>query len=298
MWLHRVLLLLLLGAPALALAQEPSAVVSRYLPAAAEHAIQRADGTRSLISLGSPVFAGDIVEVLDGGSVVLAYTDGETEELSGATAFTVPDKAPMGFIAQVFGRLQTVLGREYRQGANLATRGGASCADGAEPTDLRAPALPPTTRLGPGHEDLSLAWSGGCAPYELSITATPGRSYAADRLARPLARLATPGLDTGEYRVTVRDAAGREIVSRLFVHEALPAAPFAADPNAGELSAVAYAAWLADHEDGAWRWESFQVLRPWIRRGSTLAGTYGDLLLWGDPGQEEEETEEEGDAVN
>jgi hypothetical protein len=273
-----------LGIPTITASQEPAAVVSRYLPTKADHFIERADGTTAVVALGAPLFAGDSVVVLPGGSVVLAYSDGDTEELSGATSFTVPAREPMGLVAQMFGRLQTVLGRQYRQGANLATRGDSDCGgEDAAVLPLAVPALQPIAYLGPGHDDLSLAWVGGCGPYSLSISGHPGQRFSADGLLRPQARLATAGLATGEYRLSVRDASGQEYASRLVVHEGLPAGPFANDVDSNELTAVAYAAWLAGHEDGRWRWESFQVLRPWIRRGSALAGTYGDLLLWGDP---------------
>lgn len=287
--LRRLLLLLFFGVPLAGMAQEPHAVVSRYLPASAEHIVQRTDGTRSLIALGNPLFAGDSIDVLSGGSVLLTYADGDTETLAGPTRFVVPERAPMGIIANFLGRLNSVLGREYRQGANLATRGGGSCDDDGNVQELKVPALSATTRLGPGHEDLSLAWIGGCAPYSLSISNGSGRTFTAEQLGRPQARLATPNLAPGEYTLTVRDADGGAFVSRLIVHETLPEGPFASAIDDNELTAVAHAAWLANLENQAWRWESFQLLRPWIRQGSTLAGTYGDLLLWGDPSLSENE---------
>jgi hypothetical protein len=44
---------------------------------------------------------------------------------------------------------------------------------------------------------------------------------------------------------------------------------------------TAQAIWLAQHEDGRWRLESFERLRPLIRAGDALAGTIGDGVLWG-----------------
>jgi hypothetical protein len=117
----------------------------------------------------------------------------------------------------------------------------------------------------------------------LSLQGASGRGYGAERLGRPQARLDTPGLRAGEYTLVVSDARGERLSARIVVRDALPPGPFAAAAEPSELDAVAYAAWLANHDDGRWRWESFQVLRPWIRNGSTLAGTYGDLVMWGDP---------------
>ncbi len=51
--------------------------------------------------------------------------------------------------------------------------------------------------------------------------------------------------------------------------------------DATPLGVVAQAVWLADHEGGRWRLESFERLRPLIRSGDPLAGTIGDGVLWG-----------------
>ncbi len=273
----------LLASAPLAVAQDPAAVVSRYLPAAAEHSVQRADGSTAVVALGMPLFAGEVVVVQAGGSVVLAYADGKSAEVNGGASFTVPEHEPLGFAAQVYGRLQSVLGRQYRRGENLATRGDGKCDDDTAPAQLAAPAIAAESYLGPGHTDLSLAWVGGCAPYTLSLQDANGRGYGAERLGRPQTRLDTPDLRAGEYTLVVSDARGERLSARILVRDTLPRGPFATVAEPAELDAVAYAAWLANHEEGRWRWESFQVLRPWIRNGSTLAGTYGDLVMWGDP---------------
>lgn len=278
-----VLGLAMLALASLAAAQEPAAVVSRYLPANAEHSVARGDGTTTILALGMPLFANDVVAVSSDGSVVLTYADGESAQLAGGSSFTVPEREPLGFVAQVFGRLQTVLSRQYKQGANLATRGDGACADGVAATPLTAPALAAESYLVEGHADLSLAWVGGCSPYSLELASKAGQTYGATRLGRPQARLDTPNLGPGEYTLTIRDARGQTFAARVIVRDAAPKGPFAGDSDSSELRAVAYAAWLANEDDGRWRWESFQVLRPWIRGGSTLAGTYGDLVLWGDP---------------
>ena len=266
-------------------AEEPAAIVAKYLPPKASHALVRADGDEGVIGLGTSLYEGDQVQVAAGGSVVIAFADGNEEELQGPATMTVPASEPMGAAARIFGRLQGLLGRKYRQGSNLATRNPGVCPDdGSDAATLEAPVLSPVTRLVAGHENLSLAWVGGCAPYTLSLdAATPATQQ---NLKRPLARLQTGNLAPGEYTLTIRDAQAQSVEVRVVVSDALPAGPLAADASS-EVDAVAFAAWLANHDDGAWRWESFQQLRPWIRGGGVMAGTYGDLVMWGDPSLED-----------
>jgi hypothetical protein len=59
-----------------------------------------------------------------------------------------------------------------------------------------------------------------------------------------------------------------------------PPPDLAGDPSA--LAVIARAIWLADQDEGAWRLDSFEMLRPAIRRGDPLAGRVGDVLLWQD----------------
>ena len=60
-----------------------------------------------------------------------------------------------------------------------------------------------------------------------------------------------------------------------------PALPPELAADASSLGVVAQALWLAEHDGGRWRLESFELLRPLIRAGDPLAGTIGDGVLWG-----------------
>ena len=148
---------------------------------------------------------------------------------------------------------------------------------------LAAPALHAETHVLAGHDNLALAWTGGCAPYALSVTSGGRKFVELSNLKRPQTRIDSTSLAAGQYVLSIRDAAGQTLDASLTVGAQLPEGPVALAENSNELDAVAYAAWLANHQDGRWRWESFQQLRPWIRQGGTLAGTYGDLVMWGDP---------------
>lgn len=273
-----IVLIALAGA---AQAGDPSAIVAKYLPPKGEHVVIRGDGVEGLVGLGTSLQEGDKLVVKAGGSIVLAYSDGSQEELRGPKTFTIPAREPMGTTARILGRMQSLLGRKYRQGSNLATRNPGTCPDEAQPAaSLQAPVLAPVTRLAAGHDNVSLAWTGGCPPYELSMTAA--EPAVQKNLKRPQARLQLGGLAAGTYSLVIRDAHSQTITVEVVVYDTLPPGPLESG-SASEVDAVAYAGWLANHEEGAWRLESFQQLRPWIRQGSALAGTYGDLVMWGDP---------------
>ena len=281
-WLSVVLLTLF---PLAALADEAAAVVAKYLPPKAEHVIERAGGDDAIAGLGTPLFAGDTVVVAAGGSLDIAYADGATESLEGPTTFAVPDKEPLGATARIYDRLQALLGRKYRQGSNLATRNPGACDANTPP--LEAPVLRETSYLATGHSNIALAWLGGCAPYSLKLFAADSAVGSATvlqgDLPRPLTRFNSNQLAAGEYTLTIGDASGRAITTTILVVAAVPEdADVSADVRS-ELDAVAYAAWLASHDEGRWRLESFQQLRPWIRAGGAMAGTYGDLVMWGEP---------------
>lgn len=281
---YRIALLALIFMPLHAAAEEAAAVVAKYLPPKAEHAVIRNGDDEGLLGLGTPLYAGDTIRVVAGGSVSIAFADGNTETLDGPQEFTVPDAEPMGATARIFGRLQAMLGRKYRQGGNLATRGPGDCpVDSAEKPALAAPALHTETHVVAGHDNLALAWTGGCAPYSLSVGASGNTIVDIADLKRPQTRIDSAALDAGRYVLVIRDAAGQTLNVSLTVGARSPQGPVTLAADSSELDAVAHVAWLANHDDGRWRWESFQQLRPWIRKGGTLAGTYGDLVMWGDP---------------
>lgn len=269
-------------------AEDATAVVAKYLPPKAEHVIVRADGEGAIAGLGTPLFAGDTVKVEDGGSLVIAYADGDRDELQGPVTFAVPEKEPMGAAARIYDRLQVMLGRKYRQGSNLATRNAGDC--DANDLPLEAPVLSATTFLSVGHENVALAWVGGCAPYSLSMEGPGSTRIQLNGLKRPLTRIDSNGLTAGSYKLIISDARAQELlVSVVLTH--LPVGPIDYGNIESELDAVAYAAWLANHEDGGWRLESFQQIRPWIRDGGVMAGTFGDMIMWGDPSLEPNATD-------
>lgn len=281
MHLRQLAIAAILVLPLPTAAENPVAVVARYLPPKAEPVVTRTGGEEVVAGLGTPLYVGDTVTLADGGSLDIAYADGARESLAGPTEFTVPEKEEMGLAARVYDRLQNMLGRKYRQGSNLATRNPGHCGSSTPPLD--APVLSPTTFLLRGHENVALAWTGGCAPYTLEVSGPLDTPLQMTDLKRPLTRLDAQQLATGRYSLTIKDSRKREVAVELIVIDTLPDGPVASSGIDSELDAVAYTAWLANYDNGNWRLESFQQLRPWIRKGGAMAGTYGDLVMWGDP---------------
>ena len=63
---------------------------------------------------------------------------------------------------------------------------------------------------------------------------------------------------------------------------AVPKLPADLANDTSPLGIVAGAVWLAEQDQGRWRFDSFERLRPLIRAGDPLAGAIGDGVLWAD----------------
>jgi hypothetical protein len=273
------------GGARAAAAQGIAGIVIEYQPAAATHTVQRAqDGVSELVGLGTPVHVGDRVVIGERGAVTIEFANGRRETYTGPQTVLVPAVPPLGVAGRIIQGLRSLVAQEYRSGTTAATRGTGECAGVADPPPVTAPVLRPVTRLLAGTRDLSLAWLGGCAPYAVRLE-RGGRSLVdAAGLGRPLLRTDTIVLEPGAYRLAITTSGpATGAAFDVIVADALPAAPDGLDADDSPLGHVARAAWLAELDDGAWRWEAFQLLRPLIREGHTLAGVLADLLMWGDP---------------
>jgi hypothetical protein len=96
-------------------------------------------------------------------------------------------------------------------------------------------------------------------------------------------RLDDVPLTVGKYAVVVTDVQGRQLNATLEAVKTGPVLPPELAADGSNLGITAQAVWLAGHDGGRWRLESFERLRPLIRAGDTLAGTIGDGVLWGPP---------------
>ena len=94
-------------------------------------------------------------------------------------------------------------------------------------------------------------------------------------------RLDDVPLAPGRYTVVITDIDSRRFEGALEATGRGPALPAELAADTSSLGVVAQAVWLADHEGGRWRLESFERLRPLIRAGDPLANAIGDGVLWG-----------------
>jgi hypothetical protein len=146
---------------------------------------------------------------------------------------------------------------------------------------IEVPILAPGARIVAGDRDLPLAWRGGCAPFVVTVLAGGQSLVHRESIEGRQIRLDDVPLATGRYAVVITDADSRRFEAPLEAVGAGPAVPAEIAADTSSLGVVAQAIWLAQHEDGRWRLESFERLRPLIRAGDPLAGTIGDGVLWG-----------------
>jgi uncharacterized lipoprotein YbaY len=259
-------------------------VVAEYRPAASRFTLARPPKGESVpVRIGTVVMAGDRVTLPAGASVMVQLADGKVSQFKGPGSFTVPDARPLGKLAVIFTSLFfEVFDDEYRLEGTAASRGGEKCAtEGETVKAIEVPILVPGARVVAGERDLPLAWRGGCAPF--IVTLLTGGQALVDResIEGRQVRLDDVALPPGRYSVVITDAAGRKFETTLEATGEGPPLPVELAADTTSLGVIAQAVWLAEHDGGRWRLESFERLRPLIRAGDPLAGTIGDGVLWG-----------------
>lgn len=258
-------------------------VVAEYRPAASRFTLTRAPRSESVpVQIGSVVQAGDLVVLPAGASVSLQLANGQSTTFSGPGTFEVPNGRQLGKLATIISSLKSMLDDEYRLAGTAASRGGESCGkDGLAVKPIDVPILAGGANIVAGERDLPLAWHGGCPPFVVKVLSGDDSVVARESIAGWQVRLDDVPLVAGTYAVVVADAGGREFKTSLVAVKNGPALPPDLAADSSNLGVTAQAAWLARQDGGRWRLESFDRLRPLIRSGDALAGTFGDGLLWG-----------------
>ena len=266
-------------------ADEESAVgiVAEYRPAAARFSFARPPGGETVpVMIGTVVMPGDRVTLPAGATLVVRLASGQTRELKGPETHTIPDWGPIGRLTSFFATISGVFDDEFRHEALAASRSGEQCAaEGAVVPALDVPILVSGARIVAGDRDLPLAWRGGCAPFVVTVLAGGQRLVHRESIEGRQVRLDDVPLAPGRYSVVIMDATGRRFEGALEATGEGPALPPEVAADTSSLGVVAQAVWLAEHERGRWRLESFERLRPLIRSGDPLAGSIGDGVLWG-----------------
>jgi hypothetical protein len=225
--------------------------------------------------------AGDRISLPAGASLVIQLETGPSE--FGPGDHTIRDTGPIGKAKAAFYRtISGVFDDEYRREGLAGSRGNEQCAaEGRQAAVIEVPILVPDAQIVAGDRDLPLAWRGGCAPFVVTIHAGGQKLVYRESIEGRQIRLDDVPLVPGRYAVTITDADGRRFEAPLEAVAAGPTVPSDIAADTSSLGVVAQAIWLAQHEDGRWRLESFERLRPLIRAGDPLAGTIGDGVLWG-----------------
>jgi hypothetical protein len=258
-------------------------VVAEYRPAAGRFTFARAPrGDVVPIQIGSVVMAGDKVTLPAGASVTVQLANGATNQFKGPGTFVVPDARPLGRLATIFSAIPALFDDEYKLAGTAASRGGEQCGkDGIAVKPIHVPILTPGARIVAGERDLPLAWHGGCPPFVVKVLSGTNSLVHRESIEGWQVRLDDVPLTVGTYAVVVSDTQGRQLDARLEAVNDGPVLPADLAADVSNLGITAQAVWLAGHDDGRWRLESFERLRPLIRAGDPLAGTLGDGVLWG-----------------
>ena len=258
-------------------------VVAEYRPAAGRFTFTRQPGAVVVpVQIGSVVMAGDHVTLPAAASVIVQLANGEVASFKGPGTFAVPDAPPLGRVASILQSMSALLDDDYRIAGTAASRGGEKCEHaGGDVRPIDVPILVPGARVIAGQRDLPLAWRGGCPPFVVRVLSGKDSLIHRESIEGWQVRLDDVPMSVGHYSVAIADAAGRRFTADLTAVARGPEVPPDLATDTSSLGVIAQAAWLAGQDEGRWRLDSFERLRPLIRAGDPLAGAVGDGVLWG-----------------
>jgi hypothetical protein len=276
-----VLLSMLLGAPlALAGATAEVGVVISYTPDAADLYLTRQGVSgRIPVRIATLVQTGDQIVLPAQSTVTVELADDQRIVSAGPGSWTVPAAAPMGSIATLIHRFEFALSPGDVRTVTAITRSAVSCTQ-AEMPKISVPSLGPDAHIVSGKRGLSLAWNGGCPPYDVELWLHAHITARKSGLSESEVRFDTLDLTPGKYELVIRGSTGATARFPLTVAADLPKAPNELVGNASHLAIIARAMWLASAADGNWRLDSIESLIPLARNGDRLAEWAIDRLLW------------------
>ena len=253
-------------------------VVAEYRPANGRFVFDRGSDKVPVL-IGTVVRTGDRVTLPPGAEVIVQLATGKPLSLKETTA--VPTSPPLGPVARFLRSIGRLFDDEFRQSRVAGSRCGKCDPKAPAPPPLAIPLLETEARVLAGPRDLPVTWLGGCGPYAVALlrgydTVAARRNVETDRV-----RLDSLSLAPGRFRVVVTDGGGRRVEGAFEVVSKLPSPPDELARDRTELGTIAQAVWLAEQEQGRWRLDAFERLRPLIRSGNPLAGSLADGILWG-----------------
>lgn len=269
--MRRLLLLLVLAAAGIGQAwadRTPAGYVVGVSLAGSDKTPVRRDAQWIAAKLMMPLYAGDVVELHDAASVieidqgaaeqVKITGDGKPHDVSGQVV--TGDDA-----TSVLAAIGTVLGGDEQGGAeNMAAREG-------EAIEV-AIARRGTNLIGVGRQKLWLAWTGGKAPFTVSVKGAAAMTVRDRQVEVPLK------LKPGE-RATIEisdGVAGRAHVDVKAAARPQPPAQLG-DTGSSILTVLIELDWLLQQNKGAWRLEAAQGLHDHAKDQQVAAALLAKL---------------------
>ena len=218
------------------------------------------EGAEQKPQIWMPLYDGDIVFVRDPKSHVLVdYGAGGRVEI-GDKAMRVRVSAETAHGGETWGLITAIgsllAGEEDEEvPANLISKGeeGALMVPGANRTP---------NNLVRGEAPVWAAWSGGAAPFSVTLEAGGKASVLTAGSEREV-RFEIPKNAGSRLTLTITDAGKRSVRVPFRLRDKLPAPPsdVVAQAAPDGLAPALLAAWLANQDDGAWRLEAARMLR-------------------------------------
>ena len=266
-------------------------VVSEYSPTSARYALKR-DGespggtVRVPVRIGTIVMAGDEVVLPPKSSITLSPADGPARRIDGPGTFRIPPGRDLGVTRRLVQAVTSIFDVQYRSALTAVSRGDAACEPVSTALPIVVPIIRKEARVLAGVRDIPLAWTGGCSPYTVTLLRDEAVVARQENISRSQLRLDGVTLVSGTtYTVAITDSRGARRAVEITAVSRTPTPPADLDRDTSALGVTARALWLGDKDGGAWRLDSFEMLRPAIRLGDPLAGRIGDVLLWQDVAQ-------------
>jgi len=260
-------------------------VIIDYSPPGAMLYLERSE-LKLPVRIATVVHAGDRIQLPADSSVTVERADSRRVSSSGPGTWEVPAAPALGSIAPYFHRLALIMDPDYRLSASAITREVQFC----KRESIAVPVLPKGALVKAGRRGLSMAWTGACPPYHLELKSAHDTLAVESGVASREFRFEQLTLDPGQYSVSITDSAGTIASFPFSARSEAPAWPDTLAADTSHLGTVARAVWLAEVDQGVWRIDSVELLRPLRRQHDRLAEAVSQSIL----GQR---TEEGRDAI-
>lgn len=257
-------------------------VVADYRPVTGRFFFRRAGARDSIpVRIGAVVQTGDQIALPAGASVTVQLGEGRTIVFPSGTS-VVPDGPSLSSrLASIYHSLSAVFDDDFRQSRTAASRGSTSCVAGEAVAQIEVPVFLSGATVAAGIRDLPVVWSGGCAPFDVSLLKGSDTVAVQRAIGTRQTRMNQLRLGEGRYVLRVTDGTGHKFEGFLDCVSHTPATPEEILRDTTALGVIAQAMWMATIDGGRWRLESFEMLRPLVRQRNPLAGAAADWVLWG-----------------